>query len=128
MNSSRIMVWSKSSLPGAHSLKRDSAVCLIFSGSNNPLPCISIIFWICPGYRKVFSTILGMGSSSNDRSPSELKASNVPTPSNSICSISVMAGIVTIFPFTTKRAGRVYSSITSIGENTDLYHQGGWGF
>ena len=34
---------------------------------------------------------------------------------NSIGSISVIAGFVIICPFSTKRAGRVYSSTTSIG-------------
>ena len=53
---------------------------------------------------------------------------NHSTTLTSMGSISVMAGLVTTSPFSTKRAGRVYSSITSIGEKTDLYNQGSWGF
>ena len=51
---------------------------------------------------------------------SELNASKVPTCLNSRCSTSLKAGFVTILPFSTYRAGRVYSSMTSIGENGAL--------
>jgi len=52
--------------------------------------------------------------------PSVLNASSVPTPGNSISSGSERAGRTTISPFSLIRAGRVYSSITSIGEKGAL--------
>jgi hypothetical protein len=61
---------------------------------------------------------------SSVRRPSVLKASRVPTPGKSTGSTSVRAGRVTIRPCRLKRAGRVYSSRTSMGEKTALNSNG----
>jgi len=58
------------------------------------------------------------------RSPSVLNASRVPIPGRSTSSTSERAGRETTWPLTTSRAGRVYSAMTSIGENTDRYSYG----
>jgi hypothetical protein len=58
------------------------------------------------------------------RSPSVLNASSVPTPGKSISSGSESASRTTTCPCSTSRAGRVYSSSTSMGENPALYSKG----
>ena len=54
--------------------------------------------------------------------PSVRKASSSPMPSTSTTCLFDKASLISIFPFTLILAGLVYSSITSIGENTVLYN------
>ena len=66
----------------------------------------------------------GTSTRNSVRRPSVLNASSVPTPGKLTGSISVRAGSVTICPKRLNRAGRVYSAITSMGENTALNSNG----
>ncbi len=57
---------------------------------------------------------------SSERRPSVAKASRVPRPGKCTSSTSDSAGTTTSRPPMRKRAGRVYSSSTSAGENGAL--------
>ena len=75
----------------------------------------------CPGYLIVYSPRFGIfdifsSEFSSVLRPSVRNASNSPIPSTSNLLISDKASLVIISPFFLALAGRVYSSITSIGE------------
>jgi hypothetical protein len=97
----------------------------ISSVLKNPVSRRIRIFSIWPGYLRVFSFMLGaLIVFTRERRPSVLNASSVPMPGKLLSSASESAAFTTIFPSSTIRAGRVYSSMTSMGENTALYSQG----
>ena len=106
----------------------DRVVSLIFIAASlkKPACCSDCIKATWPGYLSVFSIMLGICAIvySILLKPSVLNDSKVPT-SLKVCAVtSLKAGLVTTSPFCTKRAGLVYSSITSIGEKGALYSKG----
>ena len=116
------IVNSGSSSFSFQSLKSLFIVLSKFLLLNNPSSIIDCINFACPGYRKVFSFIFGMCVIvvNNERRPSVLNASNIPTSSISNSSISDSAGFISTSEFIIILAGRVYSSITSMGEKGAL--------
>ena len=84
------------------------------------------IFSACPGQRSVCSRrFRAFTVERTVRRPSVRNASSVPTPGRSKRVTSDRAGFVTMRPSSTRRAGRVYSSMTSVAENTMRYSHGG---
>ena len=96
------------------------------SSRRKPLSRRRRIFSACPGQRSVCSRrFRAFTVERTVRRPSVRNASSVPTPGTSKRVTSDRAGFVTSCPSSTRRAGRVYSSMTSVAENTMRYSHGG---